>query len=71
MEKSKVYFTDFRTVLGVSLTEKLQKLIKKAGIESMDIDGKDVEDDETYSIAVQSYFYCSAEEFFGISAERG
>ncbi len=40
MEKSKVYFTDFRTVLGVSLTEKLQKLIKRAGIESMDMDGK-------------------------------
>ena len=40
MEKSKVYFTDFRTVLGVSLTAKLQKLIKKAGIESIDMDGK-------------------------------
>ena len=40
MEKSKVYFTDFRTVIGVSLTEKLQKLIKRAGIESMDMDGK-------------------------------
>lgn len=40
MEKSKVYFTDFRTVLGVSLTEKLQKLIKRAGIESIDMDGK-------------------------------
>ena len=40
MEKSKVYFTDFRTVLGVSLTEKLQKLIRKAGIESMDMDNK-------------------------------
>ena len=30
MEKSKVYFTDFRTVLGVSLTKKLQKLIPVA-----------------------------------------
>lgn len=37
MGKSKVYFTDFRTELGVSLTEKLQKLIKKAGIESIDM----------------------------------
>jgi len=37
MEKSKVYFTDFRTELGVSLTEKLQKLIKKAGVESIDM----------------------------------
>ena len=34
MEKSKVYFTDFRTVLGVSLTAKLQKLIRMAGIGS-------------------------------------
>ena len=40
MERSKVYFTDFRTVLGVSLTAKLQKLIKMAGIESIDMDGK-------------------------------
>ena len=28
MEKSKVFFTDFRTGLGVSLTVKLQKLIR-------------------------------------------
>ena len=40
MEKAKVYYTDFRTVLGFSLTAKLQKLIKKAGIESIDMDGK-------------------------------
>ncbi|MFC2663053.1 MAG: DUF362 domain-containing protein [Eubacterium sp.] len=39
-EKSKVYFTDFRTELGVPLTMKLQKLIKKAGIGDMDMDGK-------------------------------
>lgn len=38
MEKSKVYFTDFRTVLGVSLTTKLQKLIKLAGINTIDMD---------------------------------
>ena len=31
MDKSKVYFTDFRTRLGVSLTSKLQNLIKMAG----------------------------------------
>ena len=30
MERSKVYFTDFRTVLGVSLPAKLQKLIDTA-----------------------------------------
>lgn len=40
MEKSKVYFTDFRTRVGVSLTEKLQHLIKKAGITDIDMDGK-------------------------------
>ncbi len=40
MERSKVYFTDFRTVLEVSLTKKLQKLIMKAGIDSIDMEGK-------------------------------
>ena len=40
MEKSKVYFTDFRTRVGVSLTEKLQRLIKKAGMTDIDMDGK-------------------------------
>ena len=40
MERSKVYFTDFRTGLGTSLPEQLQKLIKLAGIESIDMDGK-------------------------------
>ena len=40
MKKSKVYFTDFRTALGVSLTEKLQRLIKAAGIGSIDMEGK-------------------------------
>jgi len=40
MEKSKVYFTDMRTYTNVSLTDKLKKLIKKAGIDSVDMDGK-------------------------------
>lgn len=40
MEKAKVYFTDFRTTLGVSLTEKLKKLIRRAGIGQIDMDGK-------------------------------
>ena len=40
MERSKVYFTDFRTQLDVSLTVKLQKLMKLAGIGSIDMDGK-------------------------------
>ncbi|MBR1709296.1 MAG: DUF362 domain-containing protein [Clostridia bacterium] len=40
MEKSKVYFTDFRTVLDVGLPTKLKKLIKKAGIGTIDMNGK-------------------------------
>ncbi|MDO5407147.1 MAG: DUF362 domain-containing protein [Eubacteriales bacterium] len=41
MEKSKVYFTDFRTIaFGDSLPVKLKKLIKKAGIGEIDMDGK-------------------------------
>ena len=39
-EKAKVYFTDFRTKVDVPLTAKLQKLIRKAGIGSIDMDGK-------------------------------
>ena len=39
-EKAKVYFTDFRTVLGVSLPSKLQKLIRRAGMGTIDMDGK-------------------------------
>ena len=41
MEKAKVYFTNFRTVaFGDGLPTKLKKLIKKAGIEQIDMDGK-------------------------------
>lgn len=40
MEKSKVYFTDFRVVNGLSNTKKLQGLIKAAGIGKIDFDGK-------------------------------
>lgn len=41
MEKSKVYFSDFHTVaFGDGLPVKLQKLIKKAGIGDIDMDGK-------------------------------
>ena len=41
MEKSKVYFTDFRTIaFGDSLPVKLKKLIKKAGIGQIDMEGK-------------------------------
>lgn len=41
MEKAKVYFTDFRTpAFGDSMPTKLKKLIKKAGIGQIDMDGK-------------------------------
>ncbi|MBR6766802.1 MAG: DUF362 domain-containing protein, partial [Clostridia bacterium] len=41
MEKAKVYFTDFRTVAnGDGLTNKLKKLIRKAGIGNIDMEGK-------------------------------
>lgn len=41
MEKAKVYFTDFHTVpFGDGLPVKLQKLIRKAGIGDIDMDGK-------------------------------
>lgn len=41
MQKATVYFTDFHTPpFGDSLPQKLKKLIKKAGIERLDMDGK-------------------------------
>lgn len=40
MEKSKVYFTDLRTKPGVNLLDKLEKLIKKAGIKDIDFKNK-------------------------------
>lgn len=40
MNKSKVYFTDFRTKLGEGLPTKLKRLIKRAGIQEMDLDQK-------------------------------
>jgi uncharacterized Fe-S center protein len=41
MERSKVYFTDFRTpAFGDSLPVKLKKLIKRAGVGRIDMDGK-------------------------------
>ncbi len=41
MERSKVYFTDFRTAaFGDGLPSKLKKLMKKAGIETIDMEGK-------------------------------
>ena len=41
MEKAKVYFTNFRTVaFGDGLPTKLKKLVKKAGIDQIDMEGK-------------------------------
>ena len=40
MEKSKVYFTDFRARSGYNLLQKLEKLIKTAGIENIDFNNK-------------------------------
>ena len=40
MQRSKVYFTDFRTTVGTGLPTKLQKLIRKAGIADIDMEGK-------------------------------
>ena len=41
MEKSKVYFTDFHTqAYGDGLPTKLKKLIKRAGIQSLNLEGK-------------------------------
>ena len=38
MEKAKVYFTDFRCKVGTNNLMKLQKLCKKAGIETIDFE---------------------------------
>ena len=40
MEKSKVYFTDFRCYSGYNRQQKLEKLIKTAGIANLDHKGK-------------------------------
>ena len=40
MEKAKVYYSDFRTKQGEGLPTKLKRLIKKAGIDQIDMEGK-------------------------------
>lgn len=40
MEASKVYYTDFRAHPGYNLLQKLQKLIRAAGIDTIDMDQK-------------------------------
>lgn len=39
MEKSKVYFTDLKTKTGVNLLDKLEKLVKSAGMNDIDFNG--------------------------------
>ena len=39
MEKSTVYFTDFRCPVGTSQLDKLKKLCVAAGIKNIDMDG--------------------------------
>ena len=40
MQPSKVYFTDFRAHPGLNLQQKLTKLMKAAGIETIDMEKK-------------------------------
>ena len=40
MEKSKVYFTDFRAKPGMNLLQKLDKLVREAGIDKIDFKNK-------------------------------
>ncbi len=40
MEKSTVYFTDFRCPVGTGQLDKLKRLCVAAGIENIDMDGK-------------------------------
>jgi len=40
MEKSKVYFTNLRTTPNMNLLQKLERLVKKAGIEQINFEGK-------------------------------
>ncbi len=40
MEKAKVFFTDFRVIVGTPLTEKLKRLCLAAGFKEIDMEGK-------------------------------
>ena len=40
MEKAKVYFTDFRARPGLNLLQKLEKLCRAAGLETIDFENK-------------------------------
>ena len=39
-KKAKVYFTDFRTDVGTSLTKKLQRLCLSAGLKTIELEGR-------------------------------
>ena len=41
-EKSKVFFSDFRTSFTTNLLQKLQRLMRKAGVDSIDMEDKSV-----------------------------
>ena len=43
---------------------------KSRSILALTLDGRPVQDEEVYSVAMQSYFYCSIGDFFGITAEE-
>ncbi|MBR2044467.1 MAG: DUF362 domain-containing protein [Clostridia bacterium] len=40
MKQSKVYFTDFRSTGGITMPQKFKKLLYKAGIDKLDLNGK-------------------------------
>lgn len=40
MDKSKVYFTDFRAKQGMNVLQKLDRLIREAGIDKIDFKNK-------------------------------
>ncbi|NLN83892.1 MAG: 4Fe-4S ferredoxin, partial [Firmicutes bacterium] len=40
MKRKAVYFTNFRTKPGLSMLDKLEKLVRKAGIGEIDFNGK-------------------------------
>ena len=40
MNKAKVFFTDFRTTVGTSMTDKLKRLCLAAGFKDIDMEGK-------------------------------
>ena len=54
MEKSTVYFTDFRCPVGTSQLDKLKKLCIAAGIKDIDMEGRSsVSDRLQYAVSRQ------------------